>query len=471
MPWIEQFLATLSERRRSLAIVLGLSVLVSLAFLPSLKGGFVYDDKGQIVFNPRITAWSYAPQYFLTDIHAHIQTVTVRYYRPIHMLWFRIIYAGAGTSAWLWHLSSVLLHLMAAACAFLLFRRLTSHYKASAVAATLFAIYPIQGEPVAWLSCSADLLLAIFLVLALYFYVNRKGSISVVSIVCVALAMFTKESGIVAPAVILAYEWIHSNGKNAFVSVLPYVPLSLLYLAARMNALGGLTREAPSNISIGAMILTWPAVLATYAGHLLWPVHLSPVYPAPQGTALLPFLVLLVLAAVLAFFLRDAQSNIKIGAAWVAITLLPALALRHMTPDDFIHDRYLYVPFIGLALIAAVYLGRIRWTATRIVAAAAFALILCLVTRENVRVWRDDISLFSRAVEVAPNNASAQDNLAEALLNANRPADAYPLIKQLISRYPQFYRGYYNRGRYYQEMGDRQSADRDFAIAARLYGQ
>jgi protein O-mannosyl-transferase len=468
MRWIIPFFDAL-KGRRDLAIALGLTVVVCVAFLPAVQGGFVYDDKGQILYNPRITAWSYAPQYFVTDIHAHIQTATVRYYRPIQLLWFRVLYAMAGTSPKFWHLSSILLHVIAVFTIFLLFRRLTNDFKGSAFAAGLFAIHPIQAEPVAWLSCSADLLLAIFLVLCLYCYVNRKGSISALSIVCAALAMFTKESGIIAPALIVIYEWIHSNWKNAFFYAMAYVPLSLVYIIARIHALGGLTREAPPNMSIGSMILTWPSVLAAYLRHLVWPVHLSPTYPSPHGTALFPLLMLTILVALLIFLLRYAQATTKFAAAWFVISLLPLLALRHMTPEDFVHDRYLYVPLIGLALIAAVCIGPVHWTPTRIAVASTLAVILCFGSRVNVRIWRDDLSLFGRAVEVAPDNASAQNNLAETLLEANRPADAYPLIQQLIARYPQFYLGYYNRGRYYQEIGDQRSAERDFAIAAKLY--
>ena len=471
MARITQVRATLKNGPNYLATALGFAVLVGLAFLPALHGGFVYDDKGQILYNPRITSWSYLPQYFVTDIHANIPTVLVRYYRPIHLLWFRLLYAIVGTSSWLWHLSSVLLHLAVVFCVFLLFRRLTDDLKSAVLAASLFAIHPIHAEAVAWLSCSADLLLAIFLVLCVYCYVNRKGPVSVPSVIFAALAMFTKEPGIVAPALIFTYEWIHSNWKNAAFRVVPYVPLSFLYIAARINALGGLTREVPPKMSISSMMLTWPDVLMTYLKHLIWPVHLSPVYQSRQGTAFLPLLIFIALAALFVFLLRDAQANIRFGAAWVAITLLPALALRHMTPEDFVHDRYLYVPSIGLALIAAVWLGRVRWTATRIVAVTSLSVILCWGTRINVRVWRDDISLFTRAVEVAPENAAAQNNLAEALLKANRPADAYPLIQQLIAHYPDYYLGYYNLGRYYQEMGDQRSADREFAAAARLYGR
>jgi len=53
----------LKNRRRDLTVISGFAVLVFLAFSSAVQGGFVYDDKGQIVYDPRITAWRYVPQY------------------------------------------------------------------------------------------------------------------------------------------------------------------------------------------------------------------------------------------------------------------------------------------------------------------------------------------------------------------------------------------------------------------------
>src|SRR5947209_5422372 len=52
--WIAPFLAALKDRRSHVAIALGFTVFVCIGFLPAVRGGFVYDDKGQILHNPRI---------------------------------------------------------------------------------------------------------------------------------------------------------------------------------------------------------------------------------------------------------------------------------------------------------------------------------------------------------------------------------------------------------------------------------
>jgi protein O-mannosyl-transferase len=85
----------------------------------------------------------------------------------------------------------------------------------------LFALHPIQTETVVWISACPDILVSTFLVLSLYFYNVRKEPISLVSVLFAALAVFTKETGIAAPALIFAYEWIHSRFKNAVLAIFP----------------------------------------------------------------------------------------------------------------------------------------------------------------------------------------------------------------------------------------------------------
>ena len=61
---------------------------------------------------------------------------------------------------------------------------------------------------------------------------DRNGPISFVSLLCATLAMFTKEAGIVAPALILAYEWTQSRFSKAIETAVPY---SLLPCSTRRS--------------------------------------------------------------------------------------------------------------------------------------------------------------------------------------------------------------------------------------------
>ena len=340
-------LNTLYKMRNKLYLA-AILILTFLLYLPEIHFSLVYDDLIQLVGNARLTAWSYVPGYFTTHLWSHLSWTSHIYYRPLFLLWFRIVDAIFGPPSAIWHLSSILAHLAATTCVFLLIRRLVGNFQAAALAALLFAIYPTQTETVAWVSSSGDLLLTSFVVLSVYFYVARKGPISWVSILFASLAIFTKEAGIVAPVLIFTFEWTRSRFKNALVNTAPYALPVLLYFVFRFNALGAAVGPAYTNMTATEMILTWPRLLAAYIGHLIWPVHLSAIYALPIEESIWPLLLLILVLAALVWLLRKATPIIRFGAAWFAITLAPALAIRYITPNDSVHDRYLYLASVGL---------------------------------------------------------------------------------------------------------------------------
>ena len=444
--------------------VWGLPVAVFLTFLPALRFALVYDDHEQLVINPRLTSWSYVPGYFMTHLWAHLPEPG-HYYRPVFLLWFRVIDALLGAPAPIWHLASIVAHLAAAAAVFLMIRRMVNDLDSALLAAALFALYPLNAEVVAWVSSGGDLLLTLFLVLCVYFYVGRRQAISPASILFAALAMFTKESGIVAPALIFTYEWTRSRLKDAAVNTVPYALPLILYMAFRVHALGTPAVVAVRSMSMATMLMTWPRLLAFYAWHLLWPMHLSPCYDISLESSPLPLLLLIALTAGALWGLRRANANVRFGAAWFVITLIPSLAIRYTDWNDYVHDRYLYLPLVGLALIAAEGIKRIRFNISRAVVAAAVLLLLCLGIRMNIEVWRDNIALFRRAVEVAPGNHYVRNNLALAYIKAHREPEAYPLLRQSIELFPDLPDGYENMAYYYQQVGDLPEAERYYRMS------
>ena len=447
-----------------------LLVVVFLVYLPALRYSLVYDDIEQIVQNPRLTSWSYVPAYFTTHLWAHAPH-TIHYYRPVFLLWLRLTYALLGPPRAIWHLGSILLHLSAIVSVFLLLRRLTGEDEAATFGAAFFAIHPVQTEAVAWVSAVSEPLLTIFLVLSVYFYVIRKSHISVVSLLLAALAMLTKEAGLVAPVLIFAYEWTRSTLKEAAIGACSYLLPALLCIALRVNALGNFSAGRPPIMSVSHMILTWPHAVALYALHLLWPVNLSACYEVPIENAVWPLLLLMLVLAGLIWAIRDSSPNTRFGAAWFAITLAPSLSLRYLNPGDFVHDRYLYLPLVGLALLLAQWVSKFTLTRELVIAASTVIVVLCVGVRLNLSIWRDDISLFERAIETAPQNPFVKLNLAVAYLNSDRAAEAIPLIQQAIQLNPTYWRPYYVLGQYYQNTGNLAEADRYFSLSDQVLKQ
>ncbi len=69
-------------------------LITAVTYLGSIKFDFVSDDYSQIVSNPFVKAWRYAPQYFSGSVWRQLVPPTPGgTYRPLMLLWTRLNYA------------------------------------------------------------------------------------------------------------------------------------------------------------------------------------------------------------------------------------------------------------------------------------------------------------------------------------------------------------------------------------------
>ncbi len=445
-------------------------LLAFFLYLPSASYRFVSDDIQQIEYNPRLTSWAYLPGYFTQPLWAQDPQVPATYYRPLFLVWLRISRVVFGPPQPDYHIASILAELVAIACVFLLLWRLTGSVNGATLGSALFAVHPIQTESVAWLSASSDVLLAIFLVLTIYFFAAGKSQISIASLLFAAMAMFTKEIGVMAPLLVFVFAWTRSSLKQAAMRTLPYLGVAAVYLALRGYALNGMAHTGET-MSPGSVVLTWPMVLLQYALHVVWPARLSLCYYTPVVTSIWPLLLLILAVAAIVWLLSFANRDVRFGAVWIALTLLPALALRYTTYNEFVHDRYFYTPMAGIALIAASLLAKVKFPSRTMAVAALVLAALTIQTCRTLPIWKNNLSLFSRAIETSPNSPRVLNDLAYAYLGDDRPRDALPLLKRLLNEAPYSATVNYNLARCYQELGDEQAAEHYFSISDSLFGR
>src|SRR4029078_5801120 len=84
------------------------------------------------------------------------------------------------------------------------------------------------------------------------------------------------------------------------------------------------------------------------------------------------------------------------AVAWIALPLVPSLAILWKIPDAPLAERYLYLPSVGFCLLAcsaaAAWWSRCAGVSRQALAAAAAALLLlaALGTWTRNSVWHDD---------------------------------------------------------------------------------
>src|SRR5687768_12596466 len=133
-----------------------------VVYLPSLRGGFLYDDQSVILDNRGIRDLGALGQVFRSDPA-----------RPVLSLTWALNYAAFGLEPWSYHLVNVAIHAGNAALAASLFVWMASrsgraHPAPSALlGACLFAATPMAAETVAYVSSRSTALAALFMLASL----------------------------------------------------------------------------------------------------------------------------------------------------------------------------------------------------------------------------------------------------------------------------------------------------------------
>ncbi|MGA9770857.1 MAG: tetratricopeptide repeat protein [Blastocatellia bacterium] len=481
-------------------------LLTFMAYFSTLGYDFVYDDQGQIVQNGFIRSWSSAPQYFTKHVWSHVHPDQAgNYYRPVFLLWLLVNRTLFGLSPFLWHFAVIAVHLLVTLLVYLLARRLVKDELTANMAALIFGLHPVHIEGVAWISGVTEPLLALFLISAFLFYMDwrdgkedasgdgkiafyKKPTIRLAaSLFLYTLAMLEKETALILPMAVCGYEWIKNSGSSqdqGFTSrarqslrrAIPFIAISVVYLVVRTIVLKGLGHTL-SPLPLSTVVLTCPAVLWFYTRQLIWPARLSAFQDLEYVTS--PGLVNFILPAAgviavgfgLWMFARKSEAReryaLLIASLWLVLPILPVLNISVFGEGEAVHDRYLYLPSIGFAIIVAVALRRLDFGRAKlfgrpvahVAAAILIALAFSFITLSQHVHWATDLALFQHGLAYVPHSRIAKTGLANEYSKRDQYDDAITLYKEVIERNPTYWVAPNNLGCTYMKMGDFKNAE------------
>jgi tetratricopeptide (TPR) repeat protein len=476
-----------SPTRTSPLPLVGVLIGVLLTFASTFTFGWVYDDPPQIPQNPNLQ-WSRLGFLFTHQLWASMSGSQGRFYRPFLSLWFLINKTLFGLDPHWFHVTSVLAHVTATALAFFIASRLLKDTGSALLAAAIFGLHPLQAESASWISSVNDPLAAA-LCFASFLAYKKAAATEDKAVSWWALsgflflsALLTKEVSIVLPGIILIDLWSNSISKRQSPSprrftvalISTYGVAAIIWLSLRSWAL----RTAPpasSSLPWSTVVLTAPKILLFNLYRTVLPLGLSPHYDfRPIGSFSAQFLLaslLLIALAALAVTAARRDPRLWTAFAWLILPVLPTLNLRLMNEDDFVHDRYTYMSMLGVALLAAVAYSRIRekWPQFHLVRllAAAIVVLLAFACAIQSQYWANDVTLFSLAVNRAPENEWAQLNYGSALSDRHQYGDAAPHFVRSYELKPGW-RAADFAGFAYQQSGDLPQGERWFTAALRL---
>jgi hypothetical protein len=402
-----------------------LAAAVLIAYANSLFGAFQFDDYNVIVdFSPvhSLDAW-------LASLGNGL--------RPLLKLTY-VLNWMAGPAPAGFHVFNLLVHAANVGLVYVLAkhfcRRCMPQRDGQWIAfatALMFALHPVHTEAVTYISGRSSSLMTLFYLAALWTYVRSSRAhelLRFASLCLFVLALAVKESAMMFPLALLAWEWVcRTPWRTVALRQWPYwLVTAIAALVLAMNpGYSALMWNSVHLRSLGDSFLTQLAGATVLLGKLLWPaaLNIDPDLPAiDAASAALAYVAGLLLLLAIAWRSRATQPWISLGLMWAIVHLL---LLNTVFPRvDGVNERQLYWADWGLFLMVA---AEIEIRLSRPLARASLALLACAliaVTTARNEVYRSEISLWEDTVSKSPDKARAYNNLGYAYSLAGRDDEA-----------------------------------------------
>ena len=384
------------------------------------------------------------------------------------------------------HLVNLLLHIANTLLLFALLRKTTGSIWRSGFVAALFAIHPMHVESVAWISERKDVLSTLFLMLTMLSYIHYVKSPSFrryfLVMLTFALGLMSKPMLVTVPILLLLMDYWPLNRKVSVpILIREKIPLFALTIASCVvtyivQQSGGAVRSL-DQYGLGVRIANALAAYISYIGKMVWPQNLSALYPHPGTTLPVWQVILSALLLVGATYLaiRSSRNNRYIGVGWLwyVVTLVPVIGLIQVG-QQAMADRYTYIPFIGLFIVAAWgipdLLARLRVTKSALLAVPALIVILALTTCTwfQIGYWNNGITLFRHALKATSGHPMVHFVLADALFEKGDTPQAISHFKKAIKIQPDLAEAHNGLGFVYAKQGKPDAAIAEFSKALKI---
>ncbi len=496
-------------------------VATLLAYVPAMRGGFIWDDPDYVINNDNLrTVNGLARIWF-------VPKSLPQYYPLVHTT-FWLEYHLWQLNPLGYHVTNVLLHIGSALLLWKLLEML--EVPGAWLAGAIFALHPVQVESVAWITERKNVLSGLFYFASALCYfkfapiISDAGSertregpdrlrrwkwywIAIALFLC---ALLSKTVTATLPAAILVILW-WKRGRITWRDIAPLIPFFLLgaglgavtaYLEqSHVGATG--ERVAELNLSIAQRILIAGRAIWFYAGKLCWPHPLVFIYPRwdvnPHVLWQWLFPIGVVIVLLILWRNRKRWGRGPLAAALIFCgTLFPALGFLNVYPMrfSFVADHFQYLASAALiALVAAILVRLVKqWSLVVLIPLAVLTFNRGFAYANAETLWRDALAKNNRSWMVYTNLGNvlvAKDELdeAERLYNAaldlapylhdthtnagmmhgyrGRNADAIREFEEALRINPTFAPAHYGLGQVCARMHQLDDAEREFRAALR----
>lgn len=463
-----------------------------MLYLPALSHGFVWDDHYFLIDLPYLRD----PELWWRQLFEPL-FVSRNYFRPLPLATFVLEARLAGLDPFVFHFTNLLLHAANTTLVVLLVRAaIPGGALAAAGAGLLFAVHPALVENVAWISDRFDLMVALFVLLALVGERRLSGVFARAAWVgsTFLLALLCKESAVVLLALVPLWQalrhwsdadwrpWRRDAWTRGDIAVWAGLLLALCaYLLVRYVALGELYRNDSEMVRGGFLphLLLIGKTVGWYVSLAIWPFgRMLPVHPAStpvamnDGWAWLGLVGLLAGAVALGWVLlrRPGARRPALAVAMALVALAPVANLVPLTiGDNLVHDRYLIlsIAFSVLALALLWAHGSRRWVGVAM--GGAWSLVALVTVAGLLPHWQSNLTLWRWAYETEPASRIARESYVAALVNGQRFEETVTVARRILAETPDVPSTTHNLALALAQLGDDDDGERLVRQAIQQY--
>jgi tetratricopeptide (TPR) repeat protein len=424
-------------------------VACSVAYIPAIKGGFIWDDNVYVTKNSLLTAPDGLYRiWFSKDVTSQYFPMTYTTFWVERRLW--------GLNPMGYHAVNVVIHIFNALMLWLVLRRLS--IPGAWFASAIFALHPVQVESVAWITERKNVLMLFFSLLTVLCWMEsvlggkfgRKAFLFYASsLLFYALALFSKATACTLPLAFILILWLKQTPLTVkrYLQIVPYIIMGIgmgLFVMWWENHHQG-TNQLNLGLTPAVKILIAGRALWFYLWKLFWPAMLTFSYPrwhidpTEIWQYAWPAASVLVLAG--AWLWRERSGRATTAAIlFFTAMLFPMLGFfpLYTFVYSFVADHYQYAASIGpVALVAAgsaLVLRRLgakgRFLAFS--AGGILLLTLCVLTWRQSRIYSNMETLWKDTLNKNPDSWLANGQISMIFLRQQKFDDAKIYMERKI---------------------------------------
>jgi len=452
-------------------------IVVSVLFVywTSLGNSFQYDDIHSIVENPHIRSWANIP-FFFTRPEMFSPDPKSAMYRPLVLVTYAVNYALGEYQVRGYHWLNLLVHIGNCLLVFRLVRKLSGAVHTGLLAGLIFALHPINSEPVNYISSRSESLCALFFLGSFigFFRTFQGETVNLlwysISLLMFLAALFSKSVGIVLPALLLLADFLLIKRRRPSFSTLkdlklhlPFWLVALVYFLWVRQAVHTALVETPvRNLSV--QILTQMKSLIYYTKLLCFPhgQNVEHQFLLSKSPIELPVLMslLFIISAIGGVLLvhRRVRGDFLFLLMWPLVILLPTIFIPL---NVLVNEHRLYLPSVAFAAALGSMLGKLvrQNMKLRTLVGAVWLGTFALLAVQRTQVWQDPGTLWMDARTKAPLMPRPHLYMADHYKRIGKHDLALREYDIALNVYPEILSGgdlltiYNNKGATYLAMG------------------